>query len=81
MNWIAHRRLRRTLAAFVDDELDRHTATAVRAHLRWCWTCSADAELMQMIKRALHTLAERQGTSLTAARLRRFAADLTHYRR
>jgi anti-sigma factor RsiW len=78
MNRIAHRRMQRTVTAFVDGELDAATEAAVEAHLRDCWDCSGDVELARMVKASLHHLADRDQDALTALRLRRFAAGLSN---
>jgi anti-sigma factor RsiW len=71
MKWLAHRRMRRAVSAYLDGELDGAAAEAVSAHLRECWACSGDAELMRMVKKSLRDLASRHRDALTVMRLRR----------
>jgi anti-sigma factor RsiW len=75
MNPLAHRRMSRTVAAYLDGELDPAGTVAVAAHLRVCWNCSGEAELLRMIKRSLRHRAHDDG--LAVLRLRRFAAGRT----
>ncbi len=74
MTWVAHRRLKRALSAHLDGELDAAASAVVAAHLRECWECSGDAELLRMVKRSLRNLRERQADRLATVRLYRFAA-------
>jgi anti-sigma factor RsiW len=71
MSWPTHRRMRRAVSAYLDSEVDPATAAAVAAHLRRCWACSGDAELIRMIKQSLGNLAGRHDDTLAAMRLRR----------
>jgi anti-sigma factor RsiW len=71
MSWLRHRRIRQAVSAYVDGELDPVTATAVSAHLRRCWACSGEAELIRMIKRSLHSFASRRRDELAVMRLQR----------
>jgi anti-sigma factor RsiW len=56
MNWLAHRRMRRTVSAYLDGEVDAATAAEVADHLRHCQDCSGDAELIGLIKTSLSNL-------------------------
>jgi anti-sigma factor RsiW len=76
MNRLGHRRMRRTVSAFVDGQLDAIEAAVVAAHVRACWECSGDVEVVRLIKRSLRNLAGRERDALAAARLRRFAGKL-----
>lgn len=76
MTRLAHRRMKRALSAYVDGELDAPTSDAVAAHLRECWDCSGDAEIIRMVKRSLRTLGDRERDALGALRVRRFASQL-----
>lgn len=75
MNPLVHLRLRSMVEAYVDGELDGATARAVRAHLRECWWCSADAQTHRLVRSSLR---RRRGglSSLPVTRLRRFVRDL-----
>jgi anti-sigma factor RsiW len=68
------RRWARLVEAYVDRALPPGQAEQVAAHLRACWWCSEDAELLRMIKASLRRRG-RNG-SLTGARLRRLARRL-----
>jgi anti-sigma factor RsiW len=70
--------MRRAVSAFVDGELDDAAAAVVEAHLRDCFDCSGDAELARLVKVSLRNLADRERDAVTAVRLRRFAAALSH---
>lgn len=70
-----HLRLRSRVPAFVDGELDESTARAVRAHLRECWWCSADAQTHRLVRSTLRRR-RTEISSLPVARLRRFVRDL-----
>ncbi|MPY93714.1 MAG: hypothetical protein GEV08_11835 [Acidimicrobiia bacterium] len=76
MHWLAHRRMKQAVSAFLDGELDPPVMAEVHAHLRRCWDCSSDAELGRLVKRSLRHLAARDQDTLGARRLRRFAAHL-----
>lgn len=78
MNWLAHRRMKRAVSAYVDGELDPRGAAAVADHLRKCWGCSGDVDLIRTVKHSLRNLANRHGDSLAVTRLRRFASGLKH---
>lgn len=70
-----HQRLRATVTAYVDGEVDAATADQVEQHLRRCWWCSQDAEYATLIKVSLRH--GRDGPfDLAAARLRRWVASL-----
>jgi anti-sigma factor RsiW len=75
MGPLAHHRMKRAVAAYLDGELDAADAVAVAMHLRECWRCSGEAEALRMIKRSLR---RRSGDDVLAVlRLRRFAAGRT----
>ncbi|MDP9386491.1 MAG: zf-HC2 domain-containing protein [Actinomycetota bacterium] len=71
-----HRRLSRTVDAWVDGELDAERTSLVVAHLDDCWDCSAAAEMARLIKRSLRLRCDRQPPGIAATRLRRFADGL-----
>jgi hypothetical protein len=75
MGPLQHRRMRRAVAAHVDGELDASGGGAVATHLRECWSCSGDAELLMLIKRSLRKRRDRD--ALAVLRLRRFVARVT----
>jgi anti-sigma factor RsiW len=73
---IAHRRLRRSIVAYVDGELsDPGLVARIEEHLRECWMCSCDAETWRLLRRSLAHVAARQPVDLGAARLRRWARE------
>ncbi len=74
----AHRRTKRLLSAYVDGELDQAASATVAAHLRDCWGCSGDVEIIRMVKRSLRNLGDRDRDALGALRLRRFTTQLGH---
>jgi predicted anti-sigma-YlaC factor YlaD len=63
--------MRRAVSAYLDGEVDPVTAAVVGAHLRRCWACSGEAELIRMIKSSLRNLAGRDDDVLAVMRLRR----------
>jgi anti-sigma factor RsiW len=73
---LRHRRLRRSVDALVDGELDVAWAAVVEQHVRTCWECSAAADAARLIKRSLRRRAEREPTSLATARLLRYSDRL-----
>jgi anti-sigma factor RsiW len=75
MSPLAHRRMSRAVAAYLDGELDAAGAMAVAAHLRECWDCSRETEVLRMIKRSLRR--RPHDDVLAVLRLRRFASGLT----
>ena len=77
MTWLNHRRLERALSAYLDGELDAAASANMTAHLRDCWGCSGEAELLRLVKRSLRNLGHRHSDVLGAARLRRLASRLT----
>ncbi len=69
-----HRRMRRRVEAYVDGQAATTAETCtVQAHLRECWSCSGEAELLWLIKRSLRLRIDRQPTDLATARLRTWA--------
>lgn len=58
MNLLVHRRVRAMVDAYVDGELEVRDARVVRAHLRDCWWCSADAQTHRLVRASLR----RRGT-------------------
>jgi anti-sigma factor RsiW len=73
---LQHRKLRRAIESYLDGEADPALAAEIRRHLAECWTCSEDAELLRLVKVALHQLDARRPIDLAAARLSRYAASL-----
>jgi anti-sigma factor RsiW len=73
---LAHRRMRRSVEAYLDGELTPAARAAVADHLSVCWECSIAAETLRLIKRALSHRRDRTPASVAARRLRRFAEDL-----
>ncbi|MPY91855.1 MAG: hypothetical protein GEV08_01985 [Acidimicrobiia bacterium] len=76
MHCLARRRMKHTVSAFLDGELEPSVMAKVEAHLRRCWECSSDYELGRLVKSSLRNLATRDRDALAAMRLRRFAARL-----
>lgn len=74
MGLIPHRRLRRDIDAYVDDELDAQHRATVRDHLERCPDCSAAAKVTMLVKASLAHM--RQPRALAAARLERWAQQL-----
>jgi len=73
---LAHRRMRRTLEAYLDGELPPQAGSEVARHLSVCWECSTLAETIRLLKRALRRRRELSPDTVTARRLRRFAEEL-----
>ncbi len=71
-----HRRLRKSIDVWVDDEVHGTSSVTVAAHLRECWDCSSMAETTLLVKRSLRRLGEARPPPLAAARLRRLASEL-----
>jgi anti-sigma factor RsiW len=71
----AHRRLRESISAYVDGQLDPYAARRVARHLQECWWCSEDAEFALLIKESLRRNRTRH-PDVGVARLRRWAAQL-----
>jgi len=76
VNFLRHMRAARELGAYLDGELPPHRSAAITAHLRECWRCSGDARILRMIKHSLGRPAQGGSSSLTSARLRRYALRL-----
>ena len=71
----AHRRMRRTVGAYLDGELAPVAAAEMAYHLAVCWECSIATETIRLLKRALESRRP-DSPSLVGVRLRRFAEDL-----
>ena len=65
-------RFGRVVEAYLDDALSPAARARVGAHLRECWPCSEEAELLRMVKTSLRHRPQRV-CSLELARLHRFA--------
>lgn len=72
----SHRRRRRQVMAYVDGEVDVTDAHDAAEHLRECWDCSGEAELLRVTKHALNRLGRSRPDDLTATRLKRWARGL-----
>lgn len=73
---VRHLCLRRRVGAHVDGELSPGRRAETAAHLVRCWTCSGHAETLRLIKHSLGSGPGRAPSSLTGARLRRYAVRL-----
>lgn len=74
----AHRRIRRDVEAYLDGELSAADRVArIEAHLDECADCRHDLDVLDRLKCSLRRLACNRPTDLTAARLRRWARQLT----
>jgi len=71
-----HRRWQLAAEAFVDRELSPAQRVPLQVHLRDCWGCSEDVELVRMIKASLRRQSARLAP-LELARLRRTAEQLS----
>ncbi|MGH8971094.1 MAG: zf-HC2 domain-containing protein [Actinomycetes bacterium] len=71
-----HRRWRLAVEAYADDELPPAVRRPLRSHLRECWGCSEDVELMRMVKASLRRQPARV-EPLQLARLRRVVQQLS----
>lgn len=72
-----HRKLARSVEAYLDGEADPASAVEVRRHLGECWSCSQDAEWLLLVKSALRQIDARRPIDLAVARLGRYASSLT----
>jgi anti-sigma factor RsiW len=73
--------MRRAVDAYLDGELAPEAGAEVARHLSICWECSAAAETLRLMKRALRRRHERTLTALAEHRLSRLARDLARHRR
>jgi anti-sigma factor RsiW len=76
MMW-RHFAVRRLLDPFVDRELPRHRMRQVAAHVAECWRCDGRAQTLRLVKQVAHRLGGPSPESLTAARLHRFAREIS----
>lgn len=74
---LRHLRLRGSVDAYVDGELNVARRAELATHLLHCWTCSGHAETLRLVKHSLGQGRLRAPASLSEVRLRRFAAHLT----
>ncbi|MGH2686464.1 MAG: hypothetical protein ACRDJP_13455 [Actinomycetota bacterium] len=72
----SHRRRRRQVMAYVDGEVDANVGHDAAEHIRECWDCSGEADLLRLVKHALNRLGSSRPDDLTAARLKRWARGL-----
>ena len=73
-----HRRIRREVETYLDGELHVVDRVAeVEAHLDECADCRSELDVLQRMKCSLRRLALNRPTDLTAARLRRWARQLS----
>ncbi len=70
-----HRRMRRSVEAYLDEELPSAAQAQVARHLSVCWECSNLAETLRLLKESLRRRRDRS-PALAERRLRRFAEDL-----
>ena len=71
----AHRRMRRTVGAYLDGERAPVAAAETAYHLAVCWERSIAAETIRLLKRAFQSRRP-DPPSPVGVRLRRFAEDL-----
>jgi len=71
-----HRRWGLAAEAFADGELSPSLRGPMQAHLRECWWCSENIEVLRMMKASLRRQSARLAPMETA-RLRRFAVGIT----
>lgn len=75
MHPVRHLLLSPRLGPYLDGELDPALEARVRAHLRECWRCSGELELLRLIAAALRQHRSAGPPALAVTRLRRFAAS------
>lgn len=73
---LSHRRFRRAVSPYADDELDTRAAQILADHLRDCDGCSHDLAMVLAIRDSLRRLAAAEPPTLAATRLLRWAANL-----
>jgi anti-sigma factor RsiW len=74
---VRHLRLRGKVGAYVDGELGPARCAELAAHLVRCWACSGHADTLRLVKHSLVNGPLRAPSSLSEARLRRYAARLS----
>lgn len=76
MSPVEHQRLRRLVEAYVDGELEPRRAEAVRTHVRRCWECGGQVEVVLLIRAALRRHRRGQPAQLPLRRLGRLCREL-----
>ncbi len=76
MGLIRHLRVRRRLGAFADGELGATSARHVAVHVRECWTCGGELELLHLVRGALRQGRRSEPSPLQVRRLEHFVREL-----
>ncbi|MGR8009495.1 anti-sigma factor family protein [Streptomyces hypolithicus] len=74
---ITHMRLRGSVDAYADGELSAADRARVATHIARCWACNGYVQTLRLVKHSLRNGPKRAPISLAAARMRRFAGQLT----